>query len=172
MVAGDKSHKVITQRCVISLWCLGMAGECVWVSVCPALSAHRDVRGPDLITASLPPPLPLLRSSIQTHTHTHTYPKEADQRKCSETVQYIRQWLSLKARGSCQCVVTWTDSWYRWIAGCQCDCPTIDLCVVRVPWCCDLYRKCNESGCGDWAVSHLSLKITSRLLAIMHTPCC
>lgn len=47
------------------------------MSVCPALSADRDVRGTDLIMVSLPPPashppLLLLRSSIQTHTHTQT----------------------------------------------------------------------------------------------------
>lgn len=111
-----QSHRKITQRCVISLWCFGMA---VWVcvSVCPALSALRDVKGPDLIMVSLPPP-PASRPPPSTleivNTNAHSHPNKADQRKCSRTVQYIRQWRSLKRQDSCQRVATHSDGWYRW----------------------------------------------------------
>lgn len=110
----------------------------VCVSVCPALSAHWDVRGPDLITVSLCLPLHLIlpfcswdHQYKHTHTPTPTHPNKADERKCSKTVQYIRQWRSLKGQDSCQCVVTCPDSWYRQNSGVygrrRGMIPTIDL---------------------------------------------
>lgn len=110
------------------------------LSVCPALSAHRDVRGPDLIMVSLPPPTssyppPPVLEIVNTNTHTH--PNKADQRKCSKnssihpSVALFEKTGFLPVCGdpSWQLILTkyWMSIWRRgW------DAPLIDLCVVRV----------------------------------------
>ena len=118
------------------------------------------------VSASSPPALEIVNTNTHTHTHTRTNQIRGNAPKQFNTSVSGSLWK----RGVPVSV---------WWPGQTADIDELlDANVIVppltcvVPWCCDLHRKSSESGSGDWAISRLLLKITTGLLAIIHTPCC